>query len=355
MNHPSVRTGGIGWTGRLLMEATLLLASALPLGAAAAPAPLALEKTIAIPGVPVGPYSDHLAIDSATGRIFATPQAAKAVAVLDLKSGRVVKMLRDIANPHGIYYSDRLKRLFVVDGGKGEVKVFSGNDYALTQTIPLTVGADVAVYDPRSRLLYVTNGGEDAGMTYGIVSAIDTARMQKVADIHIATPYLEAFAIDSARQLLYVEGEDVIFVVDPRTRRTMSVWQLPSGHRSKAIALDAARARLYVACRDSSLHGSILVLDSNTGHVMTTLPIGGWVDDVHLDHRRNRIYASTGVGYVETYAIEPHDVYRREPKVESDILAKTSLYSGERDRLYVNVPHLGDFGTAEVLVYKPAP
>src|SRR4051812_26892234 len=52
--------------------------------------PLVLEKSIPIPGVPVWPYSDVMALDLDGGRIFATPQAAKAVVVIDLNSGRVL-------------------------------------------------------------------------------------------------------------------------------------------------------------------------------------------------------------------------------------------------------------------------
>jgi len=48
-----------------------------------------------IPDVAVGPYSDHLAIDVVGKRLYATPQAAKAVAALDLKDGRVLKMIGD--------------------------------------------------------------------------------------------------------------------------------------------------------------------------------------------------------------------------------------------------------------------
>jgi DNA-binding beta-propeller fold protein YncE len=323
--------------------------------ASAAGGPLVLERSIAIPDVAVGPYSDHLAIDVVGKRLFATPQAAKAVAALDLKDGRVLKMITGIGNPHGIFYSPALKRLFVADGASGDLKVFSGEDYSLVKTIPLTPGADALDYDPRSKFIYVNNGGEDASMDHGLVSAVDTVRMEKVADIPIATSRLESSVIDSEKQLLYVEGESEVFVVDLRTHKTVSVWKSPGIHRFKAVALDTAHARLYLVCRDSSMHGSIIVLNAANGHPVATLPIGGWADGVSIDEKRQRIYVSTGLGYIETYAIGANDVYRRQPKVESDLLGKTSLYSGELDRMYVSVPHLGDYGSAEVMVFKPSP
>ncbi len=231
----------------------------------------------------------------------------------------------------------------------------AAKDYSLIKTIPLALGADGLVYDSQSQFIYVSNGGADAGMDHALISAVDTVRMAKVADIPIATPSLEGSVVDSGSQLLYVEGESTVFVVDLRTNKTVNTWKSPARHRYKAIALDLAHARLYVACRDTSMHGSIVVLDTTNGRPVATLPIGGWADGIFVDQKRRRIYVSTGMGYIETYAIEANNGYRRQRRVESDLLAKTSLYSSELDRMYVSVPHLGDYGSAQVLVFKPVP
>lgn len=356
-------TGPIGPGGlgvRLLAAAAVFLACLASLGAppaSAASAPLVQAGSITIPGVPPGPYSDYVFVDSTGGRLFATPQAAKAVAVLDLKTGRVLKMISGIANPHGVFYDPALQRLFVADGASGDVKVFSGKDYSLIKTIPLARGADGLVYDPRSKYIYVNNGGEDAGMSHALISAVDTVRMEKVADIAIATPGLEASAVDPGKQLLYVNLVDdaAVAVVDLRKRQAVRTWKLPRGVRNNiAMALDTAHARLYVASRDSEMHGSLVVLNSTNGHPIATLPIGGWADGISIDQKRRRIYVSTGVGHVDTYAIGPHDTYRRLPSVDTAVLAKTSLYSSELDRLYVSEPHLGDT-MARILIFKPSP
>ncbi len=170
----------------------------------------------------------------AGGRLFATPQAAKAIAVLDLKDGPVLKMISGIGNPHGSFYSPNLKRLFVADGANGDLKVFSGEDYSLIKTIPLARDADWLVYDPHSQFIYVNNGGEDAGMNHSLISVVDTVRMEKVADIPIATPGLEASVLDSGRQLLYVNlvEEAAVAVVDLGMRRAVATWKLPGQRTS---------------------------------------------------------------------------------------------------------------------------
>lgn len=350
--------GGFGV--RLLAVAAVFLVCLASLGAppaSAASAPLVQAGSITIPGVPPGPYSDYVFVDSTGGRLFATPQAAKAVAVIDLKDGHVVKMIRGIGNPHGVFYSPALQRLFVCDGESGNVKVFNSNDYSLIKVIPLAVGADGLAYDPQTKYIYVNNGGDDAGMNHSIISAVDTVRMEKVEDIPIATPGLEASAVDSAKQLLYVNlvDEAKVAVVDLRKRRIVGTWKLPAGVRNNvAMALDAAHSRLYVGSRDSEMHGSLLVLDTTNGRTLAKLPIGGWADGISIDQKRRHIYVSTGVGHVDTYAVGPRDTYRRLPSVDTAVLAKTSLYSSELDRLYVSEPHLGDT-MARILIFKPSP
>ena len=339
-----------------LIAAVVLLAFASWIAttrALAADAPLILRRSIVMPDVPIGPYSDHMDVDLAGKRLFATPQAAKAVAVLDLADGHVLKMLGGFGNPHSIFYSASSKRLFVTDDTSG-VKVFNGENYSLIRTVPLAAGADGMIYDPRTRFLYVNNGGEDAGMSHSLISVIDVARMRKVADIPIASPGLEAAVVDSARQLLYVNlvDESAVAVVDLRKRRLIAKWKLPAGAgRNLASALDIPHGRLYVACRESPMHGSLFVLNSTDGRSLARLPIGGYPDGISIDHERQRIYVSTGVGHVETYTIGPGDTYRRQPRVDTAVMAKTSLYSPQLDRLFVSVPHLTT--DAQIMIFEP--
>src|ERR1035441_10311559 len=64
--------------------------------------PLELVQTIEMPEVPAGPYADHMALDLKGQRLFATPQANKAVDVLDLQSGKVLHTIPGFGNPHAV-------------------------------------------------------------------------------------------------------------------------------------------------------------------------------------------------------------------------------------------------------------
>jgi DNA-binding beta-propeller fold protein YncE len=331
----------------------VLLAAELLAGSGIARPPLGLVQTIEMPDVPAGPYADHMALDPAGQRLFTTPQAAHAVDVLDLRSGTVLRSIRHFDDPHAVFYRGDRGRLFVTDG-KGTLEVLDARSYRRIKSIRLQADADGMTYDPRTELLYVANGGADAGKSYSLVSVIDTAAETKTGDIRIDAPALEAMAIDDATDSLYVNLPDknAIAVVDLKARSIRRVWLLTRATRNEVFALDSGHHALYVGCNEGDVRGSILVLDTTSGKELDKLAIGSWVDSMFYDARRQRIYASTGIGEVFTYERRSDGGYRALDPVDTAVMARTSLYSAELDRLFVMVPHLG-WTPSKVLVFSP--
>lgn len=315
--------------------------------------PLTLVQTIPLPAVPDGPYADHMALDVTGQRLFVTPQAQSAVAVLDLKAGNVLRTIRGFGNPHAVLYRRDRSRLFVSDG-RGEVVILDANSYRRIHAIPLEPNADAIAYDSRTGVLYVGNGGEDAGKTYSFVSLIDTNTESKLADIRINTPALEAMVVDEPRDQLYVNmpEENQIGIIDLRQRALVQSWQLRLARRNEAFALDTDHHLLYVGCNEGDVRGGLLVVDTLTGKELQKLPLGSWVDSMFYDARRQRVYASTGVGAVFSYERGIDGRLRQTESVDTAVMARTSLFSPELDRLLVMVPHLG-WTSAKVLVFRP--
>src|ERR1035437_5167584 len=110
---------------RMNLHCSLLLASSLLIASyTLAQQPLTLVQSIEMPEVPAGPYADHMALDHKGQRLFTTPQANKAVDVLDLTRGKVLYTISGFGNPHAIRYREDRNRLFVTDGGIGALRIF---------------------------------------------------------------------------------------------------------------------------------------------------------------------------------------------------------------------------------------
>ena len=315
--------------------------------------PLTLVQTITLPDVPPGPYADHMALDVAAQRLFVTPQAQSAVAVLDLQAGNVLRTIRGFGNPHAVLYRQDRHRLFVSDG-KGAIVILDANSYRRILSIPLEPNADAVAFDSRTGVMYVGNGGEDAGKTNSLVSLIDTATESKLGNIRIKTPAIEAMVVDETRGRLYVNmpEENQIGIIDVRRRLLVESWQLSLARRNEALALDTDHHLLYVGCNEGDVRGSLLVVDTLTGKELQKLPLGSWVDSMFYDARRQRVYASTGIGAVFSYERGADGRLRPLESVDTAVMARTSLFSPELDRLFVMVPHLG-WTSAKVLVFKP--
>lgn len=316
--------------------------------------PFTFERSIDIPGVPVGPYSDSVAVDVARRQLYATPQAAKSVAVLSLTEGRVLKMIGGFGNPHGMFFSATHDRLYVTDGEAGNVKVFDASTHALSATIRLKKGADCLSADPSGNRIYVNNGGEDAGMDHSLISMIDVATMRKVGEVSVPSLDLESSVVDPENHRLYVNMADkhAVAVVDLVKFSVVATWPIGRCDENMAMALDAGNGRLYVGCRNKPMHGSIAVVRLIDGSQWTSLPIGGLVDSVYFDTKRQRIYASTGIGHLETYQVLPNGKFRRRTPMDTAVMAKTSLYSVDLDRMLVSVPHIGTL-PAQVMIFAP--
>src|ERR1700688_779814 len=104
-------------------------------------APLKLAQTYKLPADVKGNF-DHFAIDLSGNRLFATPEAYKAVLVVDLKSGKLIHKITGIERPHAILYREELKRLYITDGEVGDLKIVDSDTYAVLSSVKLLEDAD---------------------------------------------------------------------------------------------------------------------------------------------------------------------------------------------------------------------
>jgi hypothetical protein len=257
--------------------------------------------------LPIGKTKfDHFGVDLAHNRLFATPEDQMEVLVLDLNDGRLITEMKGIAKPHAILYRADLDRLYVTDGIDGAVKIFDGKTYKPLKTVALAKDADAIGYEPARNLLYVVNGGKDAGQDYSFVSVIDTTSGEKAADIRVDGETLEGMALDIWRPRGYVNNKEknAVTVLDRWNNKVAASWPITFGKGNIAMALDEQHQRLFVGCRS----GHIVVFDSNTGKELQALPIPTGIDDLQFDLNTKRLYAIGG-GSVTVFEESDADHY----------------------------------------------
>jgi DNA-binding beta-propeller fold protein YncE len=327
----------------------MMLASALIITTVAqAAAPLRLITKFTMPSDVKGHF-DHLAADLAGNRLLLTAERAHEVLVFNLHTGKYLRAITGIGIPHAVFFRDDLNRIYITDGGAGELRIYNGKTYQQIGAVKLKVDSDSIRYDPATRDLYIVNGGGDAHESFSMVSVVNTTTDKKVADIKIDGETLEAMALGSPAQLLYVNNpsKNLVDVVNRRTHKVVRTWPVTLGKRNVAMAFDPATHRLFVACRS----GVIVVIDSETGKELQTLPIGTGVDDLIFDPASKRIYAACGSGVISVYHEAVPNRYTHLGDVAAARGSKNEVLVPRLHRLFTTIPPHED-SPGEVYVYQ---
>ena len=314
--------------------------------------PLVLVQSISLPELHDGDF-DHFVADVAGNRLFATAEENSEVLVFDLKTNKLIHTIDDLKAPHSMLYRADLKKLFVVDGDLGEVKIYDADSYKPAWSVKLREGADASSYDPKTKYLYVVNGGKDAKIPNSYISIIDTATAKTVGEIKVDSNDVEGMALETSGPRMFVDirGNNSVEVFDRDKRTLIATWSVAQdAKKPTAIALDEKGHRLFVGTRDP---GKLIVLDTESGKVVSSLPGAAMVDDMAYDSSRKRIYFA-GTLFIDVFQQADDDHYDRIGHIPTSFRAKTAILIPELNRYYLGVPH-HENQTAEVRVYNVLP
>ena len=336
---------------RLVSVGALLFASVM-LARGQEKGPLSFVQSIPLPALHDGDF-DHFAVDLASHRLFLTAEKNAAVEIFDLQTNKLIHTLTDIDEPHSMIYRTDLKKLFVIDGGAAEVKIYQGETYKRLGAIKLEDDADSMTYDPVTKYLYVVNGGKGAKMAYCLISIIDTTTDKKLGDIKIDSDSVEALALEKSGPRIFVNitGKDAVGVVDRKKRTVIATW--PIGQEAKhnvAMAFDEAAHRLFISTSNPE---KLIVLNSDSGAIVASLPCGHMVDDMAYDANTKRIYL-TGSDFIDVFQQKDPDHYELVGQVPSSFRAKTAILVPQLKRYYLAVPRHED-KSAEVRIFQVQP
>ena len=315
-------------------------------------APLKLLATIPLPGLHDGDF-DHFAPDVDGHRLFLTGEQNEKVLIFDTNKNQLTHTMEDVKAPHAILFRKDVKKVFIVAGDAAEVQVYESDSYRLLGEIKVSVDADSIAYDPATHYLYVVNGGREAHTPYSLISVIDTDNSKKLRDIKIDTNHVEAIVLEKSgpRMFINLTAKSAVGILDRNKSALLATWPLPAGDKMNvAMALDEPDHRLFVTTRNP---GKLIVLNSDSGKVITSLPAVGMVDDMSYDAQHKRLYLA-GDGALDVFEQKDSDHYALLAKVPGAFRAKTGILVPELSHYYLAVPH-HENKVAEVRVYEIQP
>jgi DNA-binding beta-propeller fold protein YncE len=319
-------------------------------------APLKLVQTIPVAG---GARKwDHFGVDLKSNRLFVASEHEPVVEVIDIQRNEQIHTITGLKGVHNVLVFPELNQIYVVDGEASEIKIFKYDTYELVGRIELTIDADPVAYDPATKLLYVVNGGRAAKTPYCLISIVDVASGKKLADMKLDTNRLEPMVLEKSGPRLFVNmtTANAIGVVDRQKRALVETWPITAAKENIAMQYDEATHRLFVATRDPS---RLVVMNTDTGKEVTSLPTADEVDDLAYDAAHHRIYVPGGnvapaVGAITVIQQLDADHYEVIANIPTKPGARTARLVPELNKYYLGVP-TRDSQKAQILVFDVAP
>lgn len=397
------------------LRVVLLLCTALPAQRPPAPTeltgqPLLIQKTWFIGGT--GNW-DYLTMDPTAGRLYIAH--GPAVQVVDVETGTVAGEIRGFQDAREIALDDGGQFGYVSDGSAAKVTVFDRATLQKVAEIATDPNPRSLVFEPQTKLLFVVRNDDRAITTVqanrgpkasaarsrsrgsrSSVTVIDTqsrtvagvlllpgtlgfAQVDQDGQIYInVTDRNQILRFDalSVARLLHREPETVIpapansAAAPARPLPATAVIDWTGGSQTSAtpdvhlhffnlypacadptgLAIDSAHMRLFAACQNTTL----VVVNSGTGELVTSVPIGPDAQAIAFDSERGLIFSANGGGDGSLTIIRQNvtDTYSVIQTLPTRQRARTLAVNPETGTVYlvtdyrgVDLAHPGSIGT----------
>jgi DNA-binding beta-propeller fold protein YncE len=286
---------------------------------------------------------DHLALDARRDRLFVANMANRTLDVIDLKQGKLLKSVPGQKGIQGVTYAPDLDRVFVGLGVDGYCNAFDGETYAQLKSFPFPTDADNVRYDPHTGMVYVAHLEKSLGI-------VEAKTLTVKADLKLHG-FPESLTLEKKRPRMYMNTPSpaAVMVFDTEKREVIKTFPLKRASGNYPLALDEPNHRLFIGCRKKPM---MLVMDSETGREISSVPVPQDIDDLFFDSKRKRLYAACGEGFLAVIRQLSADRYELLDKLPTSKLARTCLFDAEGSRLFLAVPQFGAMESPEIWVYR---
>ncbi len=227
---------------------------------------------------------DYLTVDAAARRLYISRSTH--VMVIDLDTDKVVGDIPNTQGVHGIAVAPGLNRGFTSNGKADTSTIFDLKTLKVTGHVNTGANPDAILYEPASKRVFTFNGRSHDATVFDAVSG-------KVVRT-IALGGKPEFATTDGKGKVYVNIEDTneVVEVDSLTARELRRFSLKPCNEPTGMGLDSERGRVFSGC-----HNKIMtILDTKSGKVIASVPIGGNVDGNGFDSGMGLAFSSNGDG-----------------------------------------------------------
>jgi YVTN family beta-propeller protein len=276
--------------------------------------------------IPIGGEGgwDLLTIDAAARRLYLAH--ATKVVVVDLAKEAIAGEIADTPGVHGFAVAPELQRGFSSNGKEAKTSVVDLKTLHTISKIEVGENPDALLYESQHGEVYVFNHtGKSA-------TVINGKNANVVATIPLGgSPEFAVTDGSGGRVYCNVEDKSEVAVIDTARHEVIARWPLAPGEEPTGIALDAAHHRLFVGCHNKLMS----MLDTETGKVIATVPIGARVDGCAFDDAMQVAFASCGDGTTTIVKEEAPEKLTVIQTLKTERGARTMALDPKTHRIYL--------------------
>jgi YVTN family beta-propeller protein len=291
-------------------------------------------KKVSVPGA--GGW-DYVTVDEFARRVYVAH--ATQVEVLNADTFELVGTIPNTPGVHGVAIASEFGRGFITAGKSDSVIIFDLKTLKTLTEVKVGKKPDAIIYDPATKHVYAMNGDSDS------TTVINAADGKVVGTIDLGGG--PEFAVADGKGNVYINLEEKAETVhiDSTAMKVLHHWPLAPGKTATALAFNPQTRRLFAGCRGGQL---MVVLDADSGKVITTAPIGERVDAAAFDPATKLAFMSTGGGTIAVFHQDSADKYTLLENVTTNPGSKTMGLDLKTHNLFVPANLGGQF---TILVY----
>src|SRR5262245_25544466 len=267
---------------------------------------------------------DYVTIDSNARRLYLSHGTQ--VDVINPDNGTFIGTIADTPGVHGIAIASEFKHGFTSNGRENKVSMFDPTTLQLINKIDVGKGPDGIYYDPDTKRIFTNNHGSHD------ITAIDAKTGQVVGTVKVEGDGESAVVADG---LVYVNLEDTNEVVtfDPRSLQVRNRFPIGVAKTPTGLAYDRKTKRLFIGCRNEP---KMVVMDADSGKVITSLPIGRGVDFAGFDPQAKLIFFSCSEGVLNIFSEKSADDYEDAGAVKTQPSARTMAFDSKTKKIFLS-------------------
>ena len=266
---------------------------------------------------------DYLSYDKDAHRLFIT--RGSHVMVVDTNTLKVTDDIPDLSGIHGVALSPEFARGFISNGGDNSVTIFDLKTLKKLDNVKVGERPDAILYDPFTKRVFTFNArGKDS-------TVLDAASGKVAGTIPLGGKPEFAATDLKGKVFVNIEDKDEIAQLDANKLTVLNRWPLGSCKEPSALAVDKEHHRLFAGCDNKMM----AVVDSESGKVVTTVPIGEGVDAGRFNPNTQEVFMSCGEGVLTVVHEDTPDKYTVTQNVATAKGARTMAMDYEDNVAYL--------------------